>query len=56
MTKESEEYVHMFNVDSQGTIKLKEQTTIYQHGLICFWQTGSAIKMPSVLVKQLLTD
>lgn len=31
-------------------------TTTNQHFLICSWQSGTAVKMPSVLVKQLLTD
>lgn len=31
-------------------------TITNRHTLICSWQSGTAVKMPSVLVKQLLTD
>lgn len=32
------------------------ETTTNQQGLLCSWRSGTEITMPSVLVKQLLTD
>lgn len=52
-TLTSKGYVDSF---AEETLNLKEYTTTVQHCLVVSWQIGSAIKMASVLVEQLVTD